>query len=137
MYSLNIPGNQFCLSINRPGSERWKGGNLDEENMNNRFNPIQVCIFWKCGVDRLKMGHFGRIWTLKLHGHFFESGNLIPLEFDVYVKKASGDAWVPKIVSFQIELRPYITWHSCLNQQNLNILMLHSLVLLKSIPKNV
>ena len=123
----------FISSHDRPGSEQGKEETLDGENMDNCFNSIQVCRFWKCGVNKRKMGHFGRIWTLKLHGHFFETRNLITCEFDADVKKALEDAWVPKTISFQIKLRPYITWYSCLNQQNLKILKLHSLVLLESI----
>ena len=38
------------------------------------------------------MGHFARIWKLKLHGQFFESEKLIPEEFDVHVSKYFEDA---------------------------------------------
>ena len=98
--------------------------------MDNGFDLIQVGRFWQ---QQRNMGHFARIWKLKLHGHFFESKKLIPEEFDVYVRKHFEDAWVSKKVSVQITLRPYITWYSCLSQQNVTILKLHSLLLLKSI----
>ena len=62
----------------RTGSEREKGATLDGKNMDKCFNSIQVCKFSKYRVNRLKIGHFRQIRTLKLHGHFFESGNLIP-----------------------------------------------------------
>ena len=68
---------------NRLGPEGWTGATLDGENMDNCFNSIQVCRFRKSGVNRLKMGHYGRNWTLKVQGHFTEFRNLTLYEFAI------------------------------------------------------
>ena len=51
--------------------------------MDNCFNLIQICRRQKSGVNRLKIGHSGQIWTLKLHNHSKESINLLLYEFSI------------------------------------------------------